>query len=51
MDIEKRDESLTPDNVIYAIANVLEEILKETDVLESPMVTLFHTSKKPSISL
>ncbi|CAD8189842.1 unnamed protein product [Paramecium octaurelia] len=44
------EESLE-DNIIYAIAKVLDEIVKETDIIESPIQTVFHTNKKPQITI
>ncbi|CAD8102998.1 unnamed protein product [Paramecium sonneborni] len=44
------DESLE-DNIICAIAKVLDEIVKETDIIESPIQTVFHTNKKPQITI
>jgi hypothetical protein len=39
------------DSIIYAISRILDEIVKETDIIESPIQTAFHTNKKPSITL
>ncbi|CAD8195477.1 unnamed protein product [Paramecium pentaurelia] len=44
------EESLK-DNIIYAIAKVLDEIVIETDIIESPIQTVFHTIKKPQITI
>ncbi|CAD8187352.1 unnamed protein product [Paramecium octaurelia] len=49
--MERGLEEFLEDNVIYAIAKVLEEIVKETDIIESPIQTVFHTNKKPQISI
>ncbi|CAK93595.1 unnamed protein product (macronuclear) [Paramecium tetraurelia] len=49
--LERGLEESLEDNVIYAIAKVLEEIVKETDIIESPIQTVFHTNKKPQISI
>ncbi|KAM3141221.1 hypothetical protein pb186bvf_006606 [Paramecium bursaria] len=49
MDIE--EYGMVQEDVVIAIANVLDEVVQETDFLESQLNTRFHTLKKPSITL
>ncbi|CAD8120130.1 unnamed protein product [Paramecium sonneborni] len=53
MDVEYVGEKqeFLEDSIINSIARVLDEIVRETDIIESPQETVFHTNKKPSISL
>lgn len=49
MDIEYCDE--VPEEVTTSIANVLDDLLMETEELEDNKKSGFHSQKKPSISL
>ncbi|CAD8095181.1 unnamed protein product [Paramecium primaurelia] len=49
--MERGLEESLEDNIIYAIAKVLDEIVQETDIIESPIQTVFHTNKKPQITI
>ena len=43
--------SIPQESLLFCISTILEEILAETDDLESPLKTTFHAPKKPSITI